>query len=50
MHPVSLTARFGEICHHQNHGEIERDKTDENADIAMPMSKIIAILLILLND
>lgn len=45
-----MTGRFGEIGHHQNHGEIECDKADENANIAMPMGKLIAILLKLLND
>lgn len=44
-----MTTRFGEIGHHENHGEIERDEADENANIAVPMSKFIAVLLELSN-
>lgn len=42
------TANLGEIGHHQHHGKIEGDKPNQNADVGVPIGKVVPILLILL--
>jgi hypothetical protein len=49
-HLPSLAAHFSEIGYHQDHSEVKSDKPNENANVPMPIRKLIAILQVLLDD